>query len=78
MRPSVDCQQELALGHAALANRDFAAATLHFGRAHGAYHDDKSLHVAARWGMTRAALHRGQFRMTLTQWTLGVLAAILD
>jgi hypothetical protein len=74
----MDCRQELSLGRAAFAGRDFAASLFHFGRAHGACHDDKPLHLAAHWGMTRAALRRGQFRTATIQWTLGVLAWIFD
>jgi hypothetical protein len=74
----MDCQQELALGRIAFASRDFAALTFHFGRAHGTCHDDKPLHLAAHWGMAKAALRRGHLRLALTQWALGVLAAIFD
>jgi hypothetical protein len=74
----MDCQQELTLGHTAYANRELALATLHFGRAHGACHDDKALHLAAHWGMTKAALRRGHLKTAATQWTLGVLAGIFD
>jgi hypothetical protein len=39
----------MALGERYLASGDYAAATAHFYRAHGADHDNKRLHAMAHW-----------------------------
>ena len=74
----MDCAQELARGRAAYAGGNYTASTLHFGRAHGACHDDKRQHLAAHWGLTRALLRQGHTAEAFKQWALGVFAAIFD
>jgi hypothetical protein len=74
----MDCGQELALGRAAFAGRDYRTALVHFGRAHAACHDDNRLHQASHWGMARALLRQGLAWAALKQWVLGVFTPIFN
>ncbi|MGH6613885.1 MAG: DUF3703 domain-containing protein [Sphingomonas sp.] len=74
----MDCAQEMMLARSAYAAGDLIEARRHFGRAHGACHDDKRLHLSAHWGLARVALRRGNLAAALNHIALLTLAAIFD
>jgi len=54
----MDCANELRLARTAYQRGNLVVAKRHFGRAHGACHADKKLHLASHWGLARVGLRQ--------------------
>lgn len=72
----MDCAKELRLARMAYHRGNLVVAKRHFGRAHGACHSDKKLHLASHWGLARIGIRQKRPLAAARHLFLVVFAAI--